>query len=80
MSPERPRRQPLSPAIDETIIRSLVHGFYAKVRQDSKIGPVFNHVIGDDWDHHLAKMCVLVVGDAPDRHLQRQSDGRAYAA
>ena len=57
MSPERPRRQPLSPAIDETIIRSLVHGFYAKVRQDSKIGPVFNHVIGDDWDHHLAKMC-----------------------
>jgi hemoglobin len=57
MSPERPLRQPLSPAIDETIIRTLVHGFYAKVRKDAKIGPIFIRVIGHDWDQHLAKMC-----------------------
>ena len=57
MSPERPRRQPFSGAIDEAIIRSLVHGFYAKVRDDAKIGPIFNRVIGGDWDQHLAKMC-----------------------
>jgi hemoglobin len=57
MSPERSRRQPISPAIDEAIIRSLVHGFYAKVREDPKIGPIFNRVIGGDWDQHLAKMC-----------------------
>lgn len=33
-----------------------MNGFYAKVRQDAKLGPIFNEVIGDDWDHHLAKM------------------------
>ena len=57
MSPEHPRRQPISPAIDEAIIRSLVQGFYAKVREDPKLGPIFNRVIGEDWDQHLAKMC-----------------------
>lgn len=39
---------------DEEITR-LVHRFYAKVRRDELIGPVFNaHV--DDWDHHLARL------------------------
>jgi hemoglobin len=57
MSPERLLRHPLSPAIDETIITALVHEFYAKVRNDEKLGPIFKRVIGDDWDQHLAKMC-----------------------
>lgn len=57
MIPERPPRHPVSPAIDETVITSLVHGFYAKVREDAEIGPIFNRIIGDDWDQHLAKMC-----------------------
>lgn len=36
-------------------ITGLVHAFYAKVRQDDLIGPVFNgHV--DDWDEHLSKL------------------------
>ena len=43
--------------VDEGIIRNLVHAFYAKVRQDPLIGPVFAAVIGDDWGPHLAKMC-----------------------
>jgi len=34
-----------------------VHGFYFKVREDAEIGPIFNRVIGGDWDQHLAKMC-----------------------
>jgi hemoglobin len=39
----------------EDEIRQLVHAFYARVRQDDLIGPIFNtHV--DDWDHHLAKL------------------------
>jgi hemoglobin len=57
MSPEHPRRQPVSPEIDETIIKALVHGFYAKVRADAQLGPIFNRIIADDWDRHLAKMC-----------------------
>jgi hemoglobin len=43
--------------IDEGMIHALVHGFYGRVRQDEMIGPIFNKVIGDDWDEHLAKLC-----------------------
>ncbi len=57
MTSENPRRQPLHPSIDDGMIRALVHGFYDRVRADSEIGPIFNRVIGEDWDTHLAKMC-----------------------
>jgi len=30
----------------------LVRSFYAKVRQDALLGPIFNSVI-KDWEHHL---------------------------
>lgn len=43
--------------IDEDMIRALVHGFYGRVRQDEMIGPIFNEVIGEEWDAHLAKLC-----------------------
>lgn len=56
MSSERPRRQPVHPAIDEEMVHRLVHGFYARIREDTEIGPIFNRVIGN-WDDHLAKMC-----------------------
>jgi hemoglobin len=52
-----PRRQPLHPLIDEAMVKALVHGFYAKVREDAELGPIFARVIGEDWDSHLAKMC-----------------------
>jgi hemoglobin len=57
MISENPRRQPVHPAITEEMIRALVHGFYARVRDDVEIGPIFNRIIADDWDTHLAKMC-----------------------
>lgn len=39
----------------EDEISNLVHAFYARVRQDQVLGPIFDaHV--DDWDHHLAKL------------------------
>jgi len=34
-------------------IAAFVRAFYAKVRRDDLIGPVFNARV-DDWDHHLA--------------------------
>jgi hemoglobin len=40
----------------EAEIKALVHGFYAKVRNDDALGPIFNRVISD-WDPHLEKMC-----------------------
>lgn len=57
MTAEPLRRQPLDPSIDEELIHTLVHRFYAAIRQDGELGPIFERVIGDGWDPHLAKMC-----------------------
>ena len=43
--------------ITEEMIHRLVHAFYAKVRADVTLGPIFDRVIGENWDTHLAKMC-----------------------
>ena len=44
--------------ITEAMIERLVHGFYAKVRADAVLGPVFDARIGD-WEPHLAQMCAF---------------------
>jgi hemoglobin len=41
--------------LSEDDIGRLVDAFYAKVRVDPKLGPVFNRAIGD-WGPHLATM------------------------
>ena len=41
--------------VTEPMIRELVDAFYAKVRRDPALGPIFNRQIGD-WDEHLAKL------------------------
>ena len=41
----------------EEDIENLVHTFYAKVRADEVLSPVFNEVIKGDWEPHLATMC-----------------------
>ena len=51
------RRRPIDDAITEELIRALVHRFYARIRTDEELGPVFARVIGENWDPHLAKMC-----------------------
>lgn len=43
--------------IDEVMIRQLVHAFYADVRRDAVIGPIFERVVAREWDAHLAKLC-----------------------
>ncbi|MEO6981493.1 MAG: group III truncated hemoglobin [Edaphobacter sp.] len=40
---------------EEEEISNLVDRFYAKVRRDDLIGPIFNAMI-DDWPFHLAKL------------------------
>ena len=42
--------------ISEDGIRRLVNGFYAKVRADSELAPIFNRAIPSDWGPHLATM------------------------
>lgn len=41
--------------IDEALIGRLVDAFYAKVRNDPMLGPVFEQRIAD-WPRHLAQM------------------------
>lgn len=42
-------------AFTESEIRGLVDAFYAKVRRDPMLGPIFAAHI-DDWDGHLTKL------------------------
>ena len=37
-------------------IRALVDAFYAKVRQDDSLGPIFEAALHGQWDSHLPKM------------------------
>ncbi len=41
--------------VDEDGLARLVDAFYAKVREDEMLGPIFNREI-DDWPAHLAKL------------------------
>lgn len=42
--------------VTEPMIRQVVHAFYAEVRRDAVLGPIFNGAV-EDWDVHLAKLC-----------------------
>ncbi|MGE3832746.1 MAG: group III truncated hemoglobin [Parvibaculaceae bacterium] len=44
--------------IDEAMIDRLVRGFYARVRDDALLGPVFAARISD-WEPHLRQMCAF---------------------
>jgi hemoglobin len=73
----------MEPRITEQQIGTLVDRFYAKVRLDSDIGPIFNAIV-DDWPHHLDTLkdfwsTVLLTtgrykGDPMMRHLQLPLD------
>ncbi len=41
--------------ISEADLERVIPAFYARVREDALIGPVFNAAI-DDWPHHLEKL------------------------
>lgn len=54
-APAEPLAPTPSPYTEEDV-RRLVHRFYAKVRQDEVLGPIFNARVAD-WDHHLEMLC-----------------------
>ncbi|WP_293779320.1 group III truncated hemoglobin [uncultured Oxalicibacterium sp.] len=39
----------------EEEVRTLVHAFYARVRKDDVLGPIFNRQV-HDWDEHLVTL------------------------
>lgn len=49
---------PLPEALDEQLVRQVVHGFYGEIRKDDLLGPIFNRAIKPEaWPGHLHKMC-----------------------
>jgi hemoglobin len=44
--------------IDERMIEQLVRGFYARIREDELLGPIFAARIRD-WEPHLQRMCAF---------------------
>jgi hemoglobin len=53
-----PRAPGVDAGITEAVIRNLVHAFYARVRADPLLGPVFNARV-EDWPAHLDKLCAF---------------------
>lgn len=45
----------LHATIDEAALQQLIGRFYARVRADDVIGPLFNEAVGD-WPEHLDKL------------------------
>lgn len=49
-----PSRRVIPDGLDEALVRAVVDHFYARVRRDDVIGPVFNRIIADAaWPRHL---------------------------
>ena len=44
-------------AVSEADIRRQVESFYAEVRRDPELAPLFEAAIGPDWGPHLDLMC-----------------------
>ena len=45
----------MQPQLSEQDLAKLIPEFYARVRADPVLGPVFNRAIAD-WDEHLEKL------------------------
>lgn len=73
--------------IDEAMIERLVRGFYARVRGDELLGPVFEARIAD-WEPHLQRMMAFwssvalmsgrYRGQPMQRHLPLPVDARHF--
>ncbi len=53
-----PRAPGTAAGVTEPMIRDLVHAFYANVRHDAVLGPIFEAAI-EDWPAHLETMCAF---------------------
>jgi hemoglobin len=48
---------PLPQLATDDQIETLVATFYARIRTDAELGPIFMAAIGEDWTAHLKTMC-----------------------
>jgi hemoglobin len=54
-----PYRHRSGTGLSAAMIDALIAEFYARVRRDDLLGPVFADIIGDDWDAHLEKIAAF---------------------
>ncbi|HLH92196.1 MAG TPA: group III truncated hemoglobin [Xanthobacteraceae bacterium] len=46
----------LEAGLTAPLLRDVVQRFYAKVREDEILGPIFEAAIGADWDAHMERI------------------------
>lgn len=73
--------------IDTAMIDRLVRTFYAKVRADALLGPVFEERVAE-WEPHLQRMCQfwssvalmtgVYHGSPMEKHMSLPVDGRHF--
>lgn len=74
--------------LNRASIATLVHDFYADIRRDSMLQPVFDGAIGAHWEPHLARMvdfwCSVMLssgdfkGNVFGKHMQLQGIEMAH--
>lgn len=42
--------------LNEELLRRVIDEFYARVRRDEELGPVFESIVGDRWGPHIEKI------------------------
>jgi hemoglobin len=52
----KPEEPVVAEGVDRAFIGRIVRDFYARVRKDERLGPIFDRHIADDWEPHLEKM------------------------
>lgn len=52
----KPERPIAAEGVDSAFIGGIVRDFYARVRNDQRLGPIFARHIAGDWEPHLEKM------------------------
>jgi hemoglobin len=61
--------------VTKQLIQNIVLAFYAKVRSDEELGPIFLNAIGDDWDAHIERIISFWLTAT---RLDRGYDGRRF--
>ncbi|MEO9231475.1 MAG: group III truncated hemoglobin [Devosia sp.] len=73
----RPREPLVRDGITEAQIERLVREFYTRIREDDRLGPIFESKLGGQWEPHLLTMIdfwsslMLTTGRYSGRPLQK---------
>jgi hemoglobin len=61
--------------LTEPLIRTVILSFYAKVRRDPLLGPLFEQAIGNDWSAHIERIILFWLTATG---VQRGYEGRNF--